>query len=385
MAAIMMFLFRKESRNAFGNERDIQEFRNNYEKISEVRFPHMDTVNNIMKKPDDRELEKSEAELIRILLKKKVFRKSRLLGEYYRVVVGGTHVMTVKEGHCKKCLHRTSETGKKTYFHSVSEAKLVTEEGFCISLGTEWIENEDEYEKQDCELRAFARLAEKPETDYPRLSICIVADGLYPNQSFFQICRQNGWEWIVTLRDGNLRSVWEEVLVSEELGQGNMRIDYKGTKGIRYGYAWSDGPDYHGFGSDWYECGEESGDDNKRFVYISSPEVDWRNVLAMTESGRMRWKIENEGFDIQKNHGYGLGHQYSEVSMKAMKNYYQCMQIAHMINQLSEMSSMLRDILTGKMTVKYLWEYMLSEMRHVRLSLRILKLLLTKRFRFRYG
>jgi hypothetical protein len=325
MAAIMMFIFKKGSRNAFSNERDIQEFRNNYEKIFKIRFPHMDTVNNIMKKPDDRELEKLKAELTGILLKKKVFRKSRLSGEYYRVVIDGTHVMTVKEGHCEKCLHRTSKTGKKTYFHSVLEAKLVSEEGFCISSGTEWIENEGEYEKQDCELKAFVRLAEKLKTDYPRLSICIVADGLYPNQSFFQICRQNGWEWIVTLKDGSLRSVWEEVPVLKELEQGNMRIDYKERKGIRYSYTWVNGLDYHGFRLNRYECREEIGDENRRFVYISSLEVDWHNVLAMTESGRMRWKIENEGFDIQKNHGYGLGHKYSEVSMNAMKNYYQCM------------------------------------------------------------
>ena len=134
-----------------------------------------------------------------------------------------------------------------------------------------------------------------------------------------------------------------------------------------------------------YECIVRKGEENTRFVYISSLEIDWHNVLEMTQSGRMRWKIENEGFDIQKNHGYGLGHQYSEVSMKAMKNYYQCMQIAHIINQLFEMSSMVKELMTGKMTVKYLWEYMISEMRHIRLSSGNLKHLLAEKIQFRYG
>ena len=273
----------------------------------------------------------------------------------------------------------------RTYFHSVPEAKLVSEEGFCISLGTERTENEDGYEKQDCEFKAFVRLAEKLKADYPRLSICIVADGLYPNRSFFQICKQNGWERIVTLKDGSLRSVWEEVPVLKELEQGNMRIDYKERKDIRYSYTWVNGLYYHDFRLNRYECREEIGDDNRRFVYISSLEIDWHNVLAMTESGRMRWKIENEGFDIQKNHGYGLGHQYSEVSMNAMKNYYQCMQIAHIINQMFEISSVFRELMTAKMTVKYLWEYMLSEMRHIRLNPANLKALLKRRVQFRYG
>jgi hypothetical protein len=385
MAAIMMFIFKKESRNASDNEREIQEFRNNYEKIFNVRFPHMDTVNNIMKKLDDRELEKLKVELTRILSKKKVFRKSRLSGEYYRVVIDGTHVMTVKEGHCEKCLHKTSETGKKTYFHSVPEAKLVSEEGFCISLGTEWIENAAEYDKQDCEIKAFVRLAEKLKTDFPQLPICIVADGLYPNQTFFHICKENRWEWIVTLKSGNLRSVWEEVLVLRELEEGNRRFDYKEIKGTAYSYTWLNGPDYHGFGLNWYECIEQKGEKNTRFVYISSLEIDWHNVLEMTQSGRMRWKMENEGFDIQKNHGYGLGHQYSEVSMKAVKNYYQCMQIAHIINQLFEMSSMFKEVLTGTATVKYVQNCMIAEMRFIRLSSGTLKLLLERRVQFRYG
>lgn len=48
----------------------------------------------------------------------------------------------------------------------------------------------------------------------------------------------------------------------------------------------------------------------------------------------MRWKIENEGFNEQKNNGYELEHKYSEVSLRAAKNYYQCLQIACIINQL---------------------------------------------------
>ncbi len=74
------------------------------------------------------------------------------------------------------------------------------------------------------------------------------------------------------------------------------------------------------------------------FVYLSSLEMDCYSILELTEAGRLRWKIENEGFDIQKHHGYGLGHQFSRSSMPAMKNYYQLMQIAHLFNQLFELS-----------------------------------------------
>lgn len=77
--------------------------------------------------------------------------------------------------HCPKCLER--KAGDKTiyYYHPVLEAKLVTASGLAISLGvTEFIENVDpEATKQDCELKAFCRLAPKLKAAFPQLRICL--------------------------------------------------------------------------------------------------------------------------------------------------------------------------------------------------------------------
>ncbi|MCP4935331.1 MAG: hypothetical protein GY927_14305 [bacterium] len=35
-------------------------------------------------------------------------------------------------------------------------------------------------------------------------------------------------------------------------------------------------------------------------------ETDATTVAALSRAGRLRWKIENEGFNDQKNHGYAL-------------------------------------------------------------------------------
>jgi hypothetical protein len=135
----------------------------------------------------------------------------------------------------------------------------------------------------------------------------------------------------------------------------------------------------------WPECLEESDDKTTRFVFVSSFRADRFGITEITEAGRNRRKIENEGFDIQKNHGYEPGHKYSRVSVTATKNYYQCMQIAHLINQLFELSQLFMPLMTGKMTVKHLWECMLGEIRVMLLNIKILKQLLKRRIRFRYG
>ncbi len=130
----MMFIFKKGSRNAFCNERESEEFMRNYEGIFGVRFPHTDTVDEIMRKMNENCSERLKIKLIKILMKKKVFNKNRISGKYFMIVIDGSHVMTVNEGHCEHCLKRTYEkSGKTIYFHSVVEAELVTENGFSIS------------------------------------------------------------------------------------------------------------------------------------------------------------------------------------------------------------------------------------------------------------
>ncbi len=83
---------------------------------------------------------------------------------------------------------------------------------------------------------------------------------------------------------------------------------------------------------------------SEKFHLIAVPKTN-ENVVTTGDSGRLRWKIENEGFNTQKNLGYGLKHNFSCVSYTAMQNYYQLLQISHMINQLGERGSNVVELL----------------------------------------
>ena len=55
----------------------------------------------------------------------------------------------------------------------------MTTTGFALSVMTEFIENPEEPPtKQDCELKAFYRLADRLKQRFPRLPICLLLDGL---------------------------------------------------------------------------------------------------------------------------------------------------------------------------------------------------------------
>ncbi len=57
MACIAMSLFNADSRNAFNNERQEGNFKDNHQKTFKLRLPHMDTVENVMRRLDPDELE----------------------------------------------------------------------------------------------------------------------------------------------------------------------------------------------------------------------------------------------------------------------------------------------------------------------------------------
>jgi len=381
LGSIFMFSLKQGSRNEMNLDRKRPAFAANFERLFGKCLPHMDTIDDVLRALDNDELERLKAALVAALIEKKVFGKFRLLGALYRVAVDATGVMSVNEGHCEHCLKRESSTGVITYFHNVLEAKLITPNGFAISLATEWIENPETYVKQDCELKAFRRLAERLKEYFPRLPICIHADGLYPNKTFFDICGDKDWRFIVTLKDGNLKLLWEDIEMELLTSTSQRRV---ATAEVQQAYRWLVELSYQCVRLSWIECLETKREKTSRFVYVTDLATDFDNVVEVAQSGRMRFKIENEGFNTLKNQGYGLEHKYSRTSYQAAKNYVSLMQIAHLLNQLYERSQLFQPLLVAKMTIKHLWKELLSTLTGTMIDAAALAAATLSRFQIRY-
>ena len=211
MGAIMMYIFKEGSRNSFNQDRAESNFCKNYRRIFGLDLPHMDTVNAVLKRIEPSELSALKQMMIRQLVVRRVSRRFKLFKKFFGVSVDATWYANFKEVPYEECPYRVSKNDKKTHLQPILEAKIVGRNGFSLSIATEWILNGEAYEKQDCELKAFKRLAAQLKKCFPRLPICILADGLYPNKSVFDICRNNGWEFIITLKDNKLKDIWAEV------------------------------------------------------------------------------------------------------------------------------------------------------------------------------
>lgn len=80
------------------------------------------------------------------------------------------------------------------------------------------------------------------------------------------------------------------------------------------------------------------------YKWITNFSLTAHNVDRLAnQGGRLRWKIENEVFNVQKNSAFQLEHPYSQ-DPTARKVFYLLLQLAHLIFQLMQKGSLLRQV-----------------------------------------
>ncbi len=316
--------------------------------------PHGDTLNYLCVRSNVAEVQEVVTGMTETLIRRKVLYHHRLLDRYFLVVIDGTGMLTFSERHCPHCMTRTSH-GHTLYYHPVLEAKLVTSTGFAFSLLTEFIENPGENPtKQDCELKAFYRLAKRLKQRFPRLPICLLLDGLFAGGPTFSICDKYYWKYLIVLQEDDLPFVNQEFKALSQLVPTNHLVFHTGIQSeIRQDLRWVNKIAYLDSQQQEHnvsviECLETKPDADQqikttRFKWITNFNVTAHKVVALAnEGGRLRWKIENEGFNVQKNGGYALEHVYSQHA-NAGKIFYLLLQMAHLLFQLIEHSSLFRN------------------------------------------
>ena len=304
-------------------------------------MPHYDTLNYYLERLSPDCLSELRRKMVKSLIRGKHFYSSRLSRKYWRVILDGTGLYCFKERHCANCLSTTRkyEDGKtiKLYYHKVLEAKLVLSNNIVISIGTEFIENESEnIAKQDCEINAAKRILKRIKNEYKRLPLCIQGDALYAVEPIMEICRENNWEYIFTLKDTRMKVVAEYYeWVSKGGGKTEVVGICEGGTGsyINHVEEIADKTEIMNVFEYKYILKKKKQKVDVKFQWITSIELNKRNIEEMIAAGRGRWKIENEGFNNQKNGIYQIEHINSKNST-AMKNHYLITQISDIIMQL---------------------------------------------------
>ncbi len=359
---ILTFVFQMSSRREANREMTRPMFMQNlllyFPELKDL--PHNDTLMRLLARIEVNDIESAHVELVRHLIKHKKFRRY-LIDNCYPIAIDGTQKFVRNAIWSEECQGRTVQKGKDgethQYYVYVLEANLAFHNGMTIPLMSEilsYAEGDNDKNKQDCETKAFHRLADRLKKEFPRLRIMVLLDGLYSNGPVMEHCLKNKWQFMIVLKDGSLSSVWKEFEALKELEEynklkmkwGNRKQFFQWVNEIEYTYD-SNGKKRINLHvvvcEETWKIVSPTGEvqvKTSRHAWISSEPLNQRNVHERCNLGaRNRWGIETSIL-VEKKHGFAYEHCFS-YNWNAMKGYHYLMRIGHLFIILAQYSECL--------------------------------------------
>lgn len=289
-------------------------------------LPYWETIQDVFINMKISELRDIQKYIIKTLIRSKMFDKYKFDGAY-QLIFDGTGLSHHDYNLNGNCLSRKSKDGTITYYKYVLECKLRVGP-LVISLDSEFIENEqidNEKQKQDCETKAFKRMVKRIRKNYPKQKFLVTCDALYATSPIMTICENYKWLYIFNLKPDRLKEI-------NRFFEGNIKLENEATY---KNYYLSTNIEYRNHILSVFKFIEKNKKEEKTYRYVSNIVVNNDNIKEIVKLGRMRWKIENEGFYTQKHRTFNISHMCSRND-NAMKCHYFFIQFAHTIRQLFE-------------------------------------------------
>lgn len=239
----------------------------------------------------------------------------RRLGGHALIALDGTEYFTSSKIHCANCSQRRRSNGQMEYFHQMLSATLVAPgHRDVVPLAPEFIAPQDGADKQDCEQQAVHRWLARHGETYSRLAPIYLGDDLFAHQPTCEAVQAAGGHFLFVCKPGSHK------LIAEYVGGAALHAhevtERRGGKKRVYRYTWL--PDVplrdsrDAMTVNWLqvEIRDGRGKVTYRNAFVTDLPVDRDNVAELAACGRARWKIENESFNVLKQGGYNLEHNF---------------------------------------------------------------------------
>lgn len=348
MSAFAMFFFQHPNLLEYQRRMKKKHGRSNLERVFEVEDIPSDTQMREI-------LDGAPTEPLRQVLPE-VFERMRRVGwtgrfvtevsgeRYYTIALDGSEYFHSTRINCPSCLRRESKDGETHYSHVVVGATLVRAGSHeILPMDAEEVRNEDGREKQDCEINAGKRLVKRLREEHRQLKVCVTGDDLYAHEPFIEELRRLRMNFVLTSKPGSHEELFDWVEDLDRIGECIKGKWEEGPACKRRYFEYriasqvpikQDGEVTVNFIEVW-EKNKEG-----RCVYhnswVTDFEVTGENAAQIIGIGRSRWKIENEQFNVHKNHGYELEHNYGHGQQTLSMVFYLLNLLAFLAHKVLE-------------------------------------------------
>jgi hypothetical protein len=222
------------------------------------------------------------------------------LGGRTLIAWDGTEYFCSQKLGCPNCLTRKRSNGKTENYHCLLSATVVAPgHSKVVPLMPEFVVTQDGAEKQDCERNAVKRWFDNHHARIAPLRPIYLGDDLFACHPVCKMVTDAGDDFI----DGA-----EPFRHEEKVRRRNTKETFR--------YRWieavpiRDGKDALLVNWIGFEIVDAKGKVKYSMAWVTSLPVSKDNVAEIVACGRARWKIENESFNVLKNHGYELEHNF---------------------------------------------------------------------------
>jgi len=238
------------------------------------------------------------------------------LGGRLLIAFDGSEYFSSEKRGCPRCLTRKRSSGKTENYHTLLAATLVSPgHNRVLPLMPEFITPQDGAEKQDCERNAAKRWLERHGGRMRSLRPVYLGDALFSSQPMCAAVLAQGGDFLFVCKEDSHKTLYE-YLRGAEPRQHTVSERRMGGRTRSYIYRWvenlplRDGKD--ALNAHWLsvEVVDQAGKTTYRSAFVTSLTINPENVAEIGACARARWKIENESFNVLKNHGYHLEHNF---------------------------------------------------------------------------
>ena len=240
----------------------------------------------------------------------------RRLGGHVLVALDGTEFFRSRSIHCGNCSTRRRSDGGTEHYHQMLAANLVAPgQGLTLPLPPEFVTPRDGTDKQDCERQAAKRWLQQHGSRCAGLRPVYLGDDLYACQPVCQAMLDAGGDFLLTAKPGSHKTLYEYLdgirLPTLRRTAGPRReaphpplpLDDRTARARRRRRP----------------ARQLAGGRQRPGPTAPSPTAAPSSPASTSTAAtspnsptapRARWKIENETFNVLKQHGYHLEHNF---------------------------------------------------------------------------